>query len=65
MLCWQNLHTKELGRLVIFGEVMTSSMRLLTDPISKHGLVIIAKQQVSGIGKTFFFFLVIIFSNGI
>lgn len=30
---------------------MSSSMKLLHSPMSKHGLVVIPKQQVSGIGK--------------
>lgn len=34
---------------------MSSSMRLLNDPISRHGLVVIPKQQITGIGKTIFF----------
>lgn len=48
---FKNLHTEELGRLVIFGEVMSSSMKLLNDPISRHGLVVIPKQQITGIGR--------------
>lgn len=31
---------------------MSSSMRLLSDPIFWHGLVVIPRLQVSGIGKT-------------
>jgi len=31
---------------------MSSSMKLLNDPISRHGLVVIPKQQITGIGKT-------------
>lgn len=34
---------------------MSSSMKLLNDPISRHGLVVIPKQQVNGIGKTILF----------
>lgn len=30
---------------------MSSSMKLLNDPISRHGLVVIPKQQISGIGN--------------
>lgn len=30
---------------------MSSSMKLLHSPMSKHGLVVIPKQQISGIGK--------------
>lgn len=38
---------------------MSSSMRLLNNPISKHGLVVIVKQQVSGIGKTTLFIIIL------
>lgn len=31
---------------------MSSSMKLLNDPISRHGLVVIPKQQITGIGNT-------------
>jgi hypothetical protein len=31
---------------------MSSSMKLLNDPIFWHGLVVIPKQQITGIGKT-------------
>lgn len=37
---------------------MSSSMRLLNDPISKHGLVVIPKQQITGIGKNILFLII-------
>ncbi|XP_050532838.1 uncharacterized protein LOC126900875 isoform X2 [Daktulosphaira vitifoliae] len=48
---FKNLQTEYLGRIVIFGDVMSTSMRLLHDPILKHGLVVIPKQQITGIGR--------------
>lgn len=39
---------------------MSSSMKLLNDPISRHGLVVIPKQQISGIGNIILFKFIII-----
>jgi len=36
---------------------MSSSMKLLNDPITRHGLVVIPKQQITGIGKTIYFLI--------
>ncbi|XP_050436553.1 biotin--protein ligase [Adelges cooleyi] len=48
---FRNLHTKYLGQMVIYGDVMSTSMRILNDPILKHGIVVIPKLQVTGIGR--------------
>jgi len=32
-------------------------MKLLNDPISRHGLVVIPKQQITGIGKTITYYV--------
>lgn len=39
---------------------MSSSMKLLNDPISRHGLVVIPKQQISGIGNIILFKFIVI-----
>ncbi|XP_063990919.1 biotin--protein ligase isoform X1 [Diachasmimorpha longicaudata] len=48
---FENLRTKELGRLVIYGDVMTSSMHVVAGHQLHHGLVVIPRQQTQGQGR--------------
>ncbi|XP_011314628.1 biotin--protein ligase [Fopius arisanus] len=48
---FENLSTKELGRLVIYGDVMTSSMHVVAGRQLHHGLVVIPRQQTQGQGR--------------
>lgn len=47
---FENLYTKELGRLVIYTDVLTSSMKAI-DTKLEHGLAVIARQQTHGRGR--------------
>ncbi|XP_067208574.1 biotin--protein ligase isoform X2 [Linepithema humile] len=47
---FDNLHTEKIGRLVIFSDVLTSSMDV-TGTKLEHGLAVIARQQTKGIGR--------------
>jgi len=51
----QNLNTKELGRLVIYADVLTSSM-YVTENRLEHGLAVIPRQQTQGQGIVSFCF---------
>lgn len=46
----QNLKTKELGRLVIYANAMTSSMDVVKGCQLHHGLVVIPRRQTQGQG---------------
>ncbi|CAG2068255.1 unnamed protein product, partial [Timema podura] len=45
---FENLHSEHIGRLLIFSEVMTSSMEGLDGAVLHHGLAVVACQQISG-----------------
>ncbi|KAF3428083.1 hypothetical protein E2986_00055 [Frieseomelitta varia] len=47
---FENLTTKELGRLVIYAEIMTSSMNIFNGHQLEHGLAVIIRQQTQGQG---------------
>lgn len=47
----QNLQSEVVGRLVIYSDVMTSSMNVLSGVSLQHGLVIVPRQQTSGVGR--------------
>lgn len=49
----QTLNTTSIGRLVIYCDVVSSSMRVMSgNPPLVHGLVVIPTQQTHGQGKT-------------
>ncbi|XP_011695670.1 PREDICTED: biotin--protein ligase isoform X3 [Wasmannia auropunctata] len=48
---FENLSTKELGRLVIYTDVLTSSMNVINNTQLEHGLTVIPRQQTSGRGR--------------
>lgn len=48
---FQNLQSEVLGRLVIFSEVMTSSMDVLSGVALQHGLAVVPCQQTNGAGR--------------
>ncbi|ODM94726.1 Biotin--protein ligase [Orchesella cincta] len=48
---YENLTTKELGRLVIYTDVITSTMNVISGHFLRHGLVAIAGRQTSGRGR--------------
>jgi biotin--protein ligase len=52
VLCVQNLQSEVLGRLVIYSEVMTSSMNVLSGVTLQHGLAVVPIQQTSGVGRS-------------
>ncbi|XP_026828059.1 biotin--protein ligase isoform X2 [Ooceraea biroi] len=47
---FENLGTHELGRLVIYADLLTSSMHL-TEKRLEHGLAVIPRQQTQGEGR--------------
>lgn len=47
----QNLQSEVLGRLVIYSDVMTSSMNVLSGVSLQHGLTVVPRQQTSGVGR--------------
>ncbi|KZC12067.1 Biotin--protein ligase [Dufourea novaeangliae] len=49
---FENLTTKELGRLVIYADVMTSSMDVTDGHDLQHGLAVICRQQTQGRGRS-------------
>ena len=52
VLCVQNLHSEVLGRLVIYSDVMTSSMHILSGVPLQHGLAVVPFQQTGGVGRS-------------
>lgn len=48
---YEALRTKHLGRLMIYADVLTSSQRLLKEKLT-HGLVVVARQQTEGKGRS-------------
>ncbi|CAL8133784.1 unnamed protein product [Orchesella dallaii] len=48
---YENLTTRELGRLVIYTDVITSTMNVISGHFLRHGLVAIAARQTSGRGR--------------
>lgn len=52
VLCVQNLQSEVLGRLVIYSDVMTSSMNILSGVTLQHGLAVVPFQQTGGVGRS-------------
>lgn len=48
---FQALHTKNLGRLVIYAPVITSTQSLLTNLKGINGLAVIGRKQTNGVGR--------------
>jgi biotin--protein ligase len=48
---FENLKTRELGRLVIYADVLTSTNDALTGHSLRNGLVVIARRQTSARGR--------------
>ncbi|KAK0094727.1 hypothetical protein PV326_010173 [Microctonus aethiopoides] len=48
---FENLSTNELGRLVIYADVITSSMDVVNGVKMHHGLVVLPRQQTQGRGR--------------
>ncbi|XP_068082947.1 biotin--protein ligase [Anabrus simplex] len=48
---FENLHSDVLGRLVLYSEVMTSSMDVLAGTVLQHGLAVVPCQQTKGSGR--------------
>ncbi|XP_021926967.1 biotin--protein ligase isoform X2 [Zootermopsis nevadensis] len=48
---FENLQSEVVGRLVIYSDVMTSSMNVLSGVSLQHGLVVVPRQQTSGVGR--------------
>lgn len=51
----QNLSTKDLGRLVIYADVMTSSMDVVAGSTLYNGIAVIPRQQTIGAGNEYNF----------
>lgn len=49
---FENLQSEVLGRLVIYSDVMTSSMNVLSGVTLQHGLAVVPCQQTSGVGRS-------------
>jgi biotin--protein ligase len=52
VFCVQNLQSEVLGRLVIYSDVMTSSMNVLSGVTLQHGLAVVPCQQTGGVGRS-------------
>lgn len=50
------LQTKKLGQLVIYSDILTSSMDVMEGHIA-HGLAVIPRQQTQGQGISFFIYM--------
>ncbi|XP_044261348.1 biotin--protein ligase [Tribolium madens] len=48
---FDTLNTEDIGRLVIYADILTSTQHLLCKKL-RHGLVVIARQQTNGIGRS-------------
>ncbi|XP_032674789.1 biotin--protein ligase isoform X2 [Odontomachus brunneus] len=48
---FEMLDTKKLGRLVIYADVLTSSMHVTDCTLLEHGLAVIPRQQTKGLGR--------------
>ncbi|XP_015836200.1 biotin--protein ligase isoform X2 [Tribolium castaneum] len=48
---FETLNTEDIGRLVIYADILTSTQHLL-DKKLRHGLVVIARQQTHGMGRS-------------
>ncbi|XP_057341887.1 biotin--protein ligase [Microplitis mediator] len=48
---FENLKTKDLGRIVIYADIMTSSMDVVAGCKLHHGLAVIPRQQTQGQGR--------------
>ncbi|CAG7722798.1 unnamed protein product, partial [Allacma fusca] len=48
---FNNLTTKDLGRLMIYTDLITSTMHVFEDHSLKHGLVVVANRQTQGKGR--------------
>ncbi|XP_047353177.1 biotin--protein ligase isoform X2 [Vespa velutina] len=48
---FESLKTKDLGRLVIYADILTSSMNVVNGQKLQHGLVVIPYQQTQGRGR--------------
>ncbi|XP_076762420.1 holocarboxylase synthetase-like protein [Xylocopa sonorina] len=48
---FENLTSQELGRLVIFAEILSSSMDVLNGSRLQHGLAVIVRQQTQGYAR--------------
>ncbi|XP_025160609.1 biotin--protein ligase isoform X2 [Harpegnathos saltator] len=49
---FERLDTKKLGRLVIYADVLTSSMHVTDCTLLEHGLAVIPRQQTKGEGRS-------------
>ncbi|XP_074099134.1 holocarboxylase synthetase-like protein isoform X1 [Cotesia typhae] len=49
---FENLKTKDFGRLVIYADIMTSSMDVVAGCKLHHGLAVIPRQQTQGQGRS-------------
>lgn len=52
----QMLQTKKLGQLVIYSDILTSSMDVMESHMV-HGLAVIPRQQTQGQGISFFIYM--------
>lgn len=48
---FETLDTKYIGRLVIYSDVLTSSHTLVKHKYLTHGVAVICRQQLGGVGK--------------
>ncbi|XP_034936138.1 biotin--protein ligase [Chelonus insularis] len=48
---FENLQTKEIGRLVVYTDIITSTMDVVAGCELYHGLVVISRQQTSASGR--------------
>ncbi|XP_030749027.1 biotin--protein ligase [Sitophilus oryzae] len=49
---FETLNTKYIGRLVIYSDIMSSSHPILDHNQLTHGIAVICRQQVAGIGRS-------------
>ncbi|XP_035710567.1 biotin--protein ligase [Folsomia candida] len=48
---YENLETKDLGRLIVYTDTLTSTTHVFGGPSIQHGLVVIARRQTRGRGR--------------
>ncbi|XP_055908964.1 biotin--protein ligase isoform X2 [Eupeodes corollae] len=49
---FDNLSTKDIGRLVIYVPIISSSMHIISDLNLTHGIAVLPRQQTDGLGRS-------------
>ncbi|XP_055847706.1 biotin--protein ligase isoform X2 [Episyrphus balteatus] len=49
---FDNLSTKDIGRLVIYAPIISSSMHIISELNLTHGIAVLPRQQTDGLGRS-------------